>query len=180
MFSTDPASQPAQQPTGSDLCSAVSEQWPVEQVCAALELLPHPEGGWYRETHRSAVMVQRADGHQRSAFTRILYLLPAGGLSRWHRVRGSEEVWRLLKGAPLNLWQLPPDGGEPALTQLANSPGGTELCVVPADWWQAARATNGWSLVSCWVAPGFTFDDFELLAPRPAAAQPPGAHADLL
>jgi len=173
---------------GSGLCSTLREHWPVEQICETLQLVPHPEGGWYRETHRGGLQVQRADGGRRSAFTRILYLLPEGGHSRWHRVLGAEEVWRFLLGAPLELWMLAPDGGDPTITMLASEGSGTnpanalctDLHVVPADWWQAARAGSGWSLVSCWVAPGFDFDDFELLAHRPAGSRPPGARADLL
>lgn len=52
------------------------------QLVNQLALQPHPEGGWYREVHRSGVQVRRADGAVRCALTQILYLLPAGGISR--------------------------------------------------------------------------------------------------
>ena len=55
-----------------------------------LGLKPHPEGGWYRELYRSPDQVQRQDGAERSALTAILFLLPAGAVSCWHRVVGGD------------------------------------------------------------------------------------------
>lgn len=83
-------------------------------VVTALDLQPHPEGGWYRELHRADGSVQRCgDGEQRAGVTLIAYLLQGGERSRWHRVRGSDEIWLHAAGAPLDLWSLPPQGGEP-------------------------------------------------------------------
>ena len=67
--------------------------------------MPHPEGGWYRELHRSPDQVQRQDGAERSALTAILFLLPAGAVSCWHRVIGGDEVWTHIDGATLELFQ---------------------------------------------------------------------------
>ena len=58
----------------------------------ALDLQPHPEGGWYRQTWKSAERVRTADGRDRATATLILFLLPAGEASAWHRV-ASEEIW---------------------------------------------------------------------------------------
>src|SRR5215204_7507828 len=79
-------------------------------LIARLELIPHPEGGYYRELYRSADKVDPADGRgTRPALTSIYFLLPAGAVSRWHRVL-SDEVWHFYEGAPLELWMAAPDG----------------------------------------------------------------------
>ncbi len=145
-----------------------------------LGLAPHPEGGWYRELHRSMVAVERnGDGCRRSGLTLIAYLLEAGSCSRWHRVRGADEIWQHVAGAPLRLWRLPPQGGRSEALTLgplsAEHPELSAVQVVPADWWQAARSLGGWSLVTCCVGPGFDFADFELLRERAEGAELPGA-----
>ena len=140
----------------------------VAELIRTLELAPHPEGGYYREIWRAPLPVEPADGRgQRAALTVIYFLLPGGAVSRWHRVR-SDEVWQHVEGAPLELLQLRPDEwrlhrsrlGSPATDQQ------TPLHCVPAGWWQAARCLGSYTLVSCAVAPGFEFADFELLAER--------------
>lgn len=135
-----------------------------------LDLEPHPEGGWYREIHRSTEQVCRGDGARRAALTVILFLLEADGPSRWHRVRGADESWHFIAGAPLEL--LLSTGHDQAATsrRLGFSPDMADLepvVVVPAGCWQAARSLGAWSLVSCCVGPGFDFEDFDLDAGRP-------------
>ena len=157
-----------------------------------LRLQPHPEGGWYREVHRSAIDVQRGDGQHRCALTLIWFLLGAREISRWHRVIGADETWHHAGGDPLELWILPPAGGVAQrllLGPLGSSPTPTDsdpndhaqpVHVVPAGWWQAARCPGAWTLVTCCVAPGFDFQDFQLLRQQPASDHPPGALSDLL
>jgi predicted cupin superfamily sugar epimerase len=162
----------------------------IAALVEQLQLQAHPEGGWYRELHRSSLAVRRPDGARRCAFTQILFLLAAGGVSRWHRVRQAEESWQHLGGDPLDLWQMRPTGGQASvssLTALAR-PGATSpqasppnpVTVVPADWWQAACSCGGWSLVVCTVSPGFEFDDFELLAESSERIDLPAACARFL
>ena len=142
------------------------------------QLQPHPEGGWYRELHRSDLPVQRPDGQQRRALTLILFLLDGASVSRWHRVSGADETWQFIGGDPLELLLLEPDGDAPSRLRLGFSlddPELTPVGVVPAGWWQAARSLGRWSLVSCCVGPGFSFSDFSLLADLPAADHPAGA-----
>src|SRR6185312_12710413 len=69
----------------------------ADAVIAALELAPHPEGGWYRETYRS----DAAPG-TRAATTAIYYLLRRDERSHWHRVDASE-IWHWYGGAALEL-----------------------------------------------------------------------------
>jgi predicted cupin superfamily sugar epimerase len=145
----------------------------VAELIATLGLQPHPEGGHYRELFRSALEVAPADGRgARAALTTIYFLLPPGAHSRWHRV-ASDEVWHLYEGGPLALLQL--DAGATALEQITlgrdHARGEVPVHVVPAHAWQAARAGDAHALVGCTVGPGFTFDDFELLADVPAMAE---------
>jgi predicted cupin superfamily sugar epimerase len=156
----------------------------AETLVAQLRLQPHPEGGWFRELHRSTITVQRADGEQRCGLTVIWFLLTATQISRWHRVIGADETWHHAGGAPLELWTLPPEGGVAQQKILGPFGGGNDktvqpVQVVPAGWWQAARCLGDWSLVNCCVGPGFSFLDFELLDPGDANL-PPGIVRELL
>jgi uncharacterized protein len=102
----------------------------------------------------------------RAAATAIYFLLPAGEVSRWHRVR-SDEIWQHCEGAPLELLQMPPTEWRVHRTRLGPlAPEQTPIHCVPAGWWQAAHSLGSYTLVSCTVAPGFEFADFELLTER--------------
>lgn len=150
-------------------------------------LLPHPEGGWYRELHRSPLRVRRPDGDERAGLTAILFLLQAGEVSRWHRVTGADETWHFAGGDPLELLVLPAEDGPiqrhglgpVTLLQAPDQAGRPAhqqpLAVVPAGCWQAARSLGAWSLVSCCVGPGFDFSDFSLLRDLPREQWPPQA-----
>ena len=138
---------------------------PSQVLIDRYQLQPHPEGGWYRELHRSNTVVTRSDGMQRSGFTAILFLLEAGNASAWHRVHGADESWHFIAGAPVELLLRAEDRGQTQLQLLGFSVERAELqplLVVPAGWWQAARSLGAWSLVSCCVGPGFDFADFEI------------------
>lgn len=69
-------------------------------LIAQLGLLPHPEGGWYREIHRSNQAVNRSDGLARSALTAILFLLHTNEISCWHRLSAADETWHFAGGGP--------------------------------------------------------------------------------
>jgi uncharacterized protein len=132
-----------------------------------LDLQPHPEGGWFRETWRSPVSFSPAGYRgERSAATAIYYLLHPGEQSRWHVVR-SDELWLWHSGGPLAL-RLGGAGQEPeqGSTILLGDDFGTgqqPQALVPGGVWQCA--TPGGQdpvLVSCVVAPGFDFADFRI------------------
>lgn len=129
----------------------------AEEIIRKLELQPHPEGGWYRQTWVGPEVAGRASG------TAILFLLRAGERSHWHRV-DADEIWLWHAGAPLVL-----SLGVTAAHDLRLGPdvldGELVQAVVPAGWWQAARSTGEWTLVSCTVSPGFRFEGFELAPP---------------
>ena len=148
------------------------------QLIAAYRLERHPEGGWFREVHRSDHAIGTPPGYPdtRVALTAIYFLLEAGDFSAFHRVR-SEEAWLHLAGGPLELVTL---GDELQLTLLGPVGGGGEpLVVVPAGTLQAARPSSGFSFVACLVAPGFVFDDFELPAAEELIKAYP-EHGDLV
>jgi len=129
----------------------------AEALIRRLELQPHPEGGWYRQTWKGPDIGGRASG------TAILFLLQAGERSHWHRV-DADEIWLWHAGAPLVLSM-----GRDAAAETRLGPdvlgGDAVQAVVPAGWWQAARSTGAWTLVSCTVSPGFRFEGFELAPP---------------
>lgn len=133
-------------------------------LIARLELIPHPEGGFYRETHRSAEMVVSPRvGALRHCLTDIYFLLLAGQISRFHRVH-HDELWHFHEGAPLELFEFDDRSGELRATRLdpAGDPPCFRHCVVGGRW-QAAVSGGDFSLVSCAVAPGFDFADFSFL-----------------
>jgi len=121
-----------------------------------LDLQPHPEGGWFRETFRSAVTItpEGYDG-PRAAATAILFLLHPGESSAWHVVK-SDELWFWHAGGPLTL-RVGRDA-EPVVL----GPGNPQA-LVPAGVWQSAEpAAAEHVLVSCVVSPGFDYADFQL------------------
>jgi len=132
---------------------------------AHLGLAPHPEGGWFRETHRSAHC------------TVIDFVLLPGEVSAWHRVSHGEEVWMHHRGGSLTLHQWRP-GEAPSHTELGPD---CATSVVPQGTWQAAEPTGkAWVWVSCVVAPPFAFEHFELASaslevPPPLVHLLPGA-----
>ncbi|MFC2970393.1 cupin domain-containing protein [Acidimangrovimonas pyrenivorans] len=133
----------------------------AEEIIAALDLAPHPEGGWFRETWRA----EAAEG-ERPSGTAILFLLKAGERSHWHRVDATE-IWHFHAGAPLVLSVAGTAAG-PARDMLLGpdlDAGQSPQGIVPPDHWQAARTTGDWTLVGCTVSPGFRFEGFELAVP---------------
>lgn len=126
-----------------------------------LDLGPHPEGGWYRETWRSELTVPSEAG-PRSGGTAILFLLEPGQASAWHRIRSSE-LWMWQGGGSL-LLSLGGTGVAPLLDRTVQlGPGSLLQHVVAPGEWQAARPATGEAVLSgCVVVPGFDFDDFEL------------------
>jgi len=130
-----------------------------------LDLLPHPEGGYYRETYRASDAVTRGDGARRSASTAIYYLLCDGAWSTWHRIR-SDELWHFHAGGALLVHVLAPDGGYASLRlgDALADPDAAFQAVVPAGSWFAAELADpaGYALAGCTVAPGFEFSEFEL------------------
>ncbi|VFA81208.1 Uncharacterized conserved protein [Gordonia paraffinivorans] len=136
-----------------------------------LDLQPHPEGGWFRETWRSTTTIPQSAlpaGYpgDRAAGTAIYFVLMPGQQSAWHTVRSSE-IWLYHRGAPVRL-DLGGDGDvpgepEPILVGPDTDAGQQPQALVPPGVWQRATALGDEpSLVSCVVVPGFDFEDFRL------------------
>lgn len=132
----------------------------ARQIIETLGLVPHPEGGWYAETWRA-----EAAAGARPAGTAIYYLLQAGEFSHWHRVDAAE-VWHFYAGAPLAL-TVSPNGHDAEAWRLGPEvlAGQRPQLIVPAGWWQCATSLGAYTLVGCTVAPGFTFEGFEMAPP---------------
>ena len=123
-----------------------------DEIIRLLELAPHPEGGFFRETWRD----DSAEGGRGSG-TAIYYLLRAGERSRRHRVDAAE-VWHHYAGAPLELTI----ESTPRVLGPDVAAGERPQYVVPPGAWQAARSLGAWTLVGCTVSPAFDFAFFEL------------------
>jgi predicted cupin superfamily sugar epimerase len=140
----------------------------AEEIVGRLDLRPHPEGGWYRETWRDPA----------GSGSSIYYLLAGGRPGAWHRVLGRTEMWHFHAGDPLRL-EVATDGAADrppahpdaavcirAVTLGTDLAGGhAPQAVVPPDHWQRAEALGAWTLVGCTVAPAFSFEAFELAGP---------------
>lgn len=137
-----------------------------EHLIALLSLIPHPEGGHFRETYRSEHRVTRAeDAASRSASTAIYYLLRGRERSTWHRIQ-SDEMWHFYDGAPIRIYVLEP-GGELSILRLGHPlrhQGASFQTTVLAGRWFAAECEeiDSYTLVGCTVAPGFEFEEFEI------------------
>ena len=146
------------------------------ELIAALDLRPHPEGGFYRQIFRSEVQVTPLDRRGlRAALTTIYFLLPEDSFSRWHQV-ASDEVWHLYEGGPLELLELSASAQFVLRHRLGPVGSGTDapVCTIGAGIWQAARPLGQYAFLGCTVGPGFDFADFRLLAddhPRAAAVR---------
>ena len=117
------------------------------ELAKSLGLAPHPEGGLFKETYRSAVS------------TAILYLLSEGDKSNLHRIK-SDELWHWHRGGTLELTKISPEGKAETVLIGPDNP----QHAVPAGWWFGSRPSKGagFVLCGCTVAPPFEFKDFEL------------------
>jgi predicted cupin superfamily sugar epimerase len=130
-------------------------------LIGALDLQPHPEGGWFRETWRA-----EAPAGERAAGTAILFLLEAGQRSHWHKVDATE-LWLFHAGSSLRLDTAASDAGPIISARLGTDIAADEqpqIRIAPGEW-QSAEADRGWTLVSCLVSPGFEFAGFRLAPP---------------
>ena len=133
----------------------------LNSLVEGLSLLPHPEGGFYREMYRSPTIV-RADGsEQKSAYTSIYYLLASEDFSSWHRIK-SDETWYFHSGCDVIIYFF--DENKELQTIQLGLDSQCLQATIPANTWFAAKpiSQNSFCLVSCAVAPGFEFEDFEI------------------
>jgi len=125
-------------------------------------LLRHPEGGFYKEVHRAESRVRIVGGaYDRSAYTSIFYLLSGDDFSAWHRIR-SDETWFFHSGCDLAIYSFSKTG-QLQKQRLGTDSGCVQYTIAAGTWFAAQpEAYTSFSFVSCVVAPGFEFEDFEL------------------
>lgn len=134
-----------------------------------LDLIPHPEGGYYRETYRAEEILSQTSlpdryPSDRCHVTSIYFLLESKEFSTFHRLR-TTELWHYHTGTCLELHIISPEG---VLTtqRIGSDIANGELLqtVIPARSWFAIKvvAPDSFALIGCTVAPGFEFADFEL------------------
>ena len=128
-----------------------------------LNLQPHPEGGYYREIFRSQQRVLgQGEDESKQAVTSIYYLLEGSDFSGFHRIK-SDELWYFHKGSPLHIHVIDEQRCH-IIYELSDGPSGSLSLAVKAGLWFAAEipSKKGFTLVSCAVAPGFEFSEFEM------------------
>lgn len=149
-----------------------------------LDLLPHPEGGFFKEMYRSeatvsADIMEAGMKGDRSLATGIYFLITAGNFSAFHRIK-SDEMWHFYYGDPLIVHVIELDGTYTKLSiGLDLEKGQIPQAVVPAGAWFASESLGAYSLVGCTVSPGFDFKDFEL-AKKAELSQEFPKHAELI
>jgi predicted cupin superfamily sugar epimerase len=134
-----------------------------KEIVQKLGLLAHPEGGFYKETYRSSCSIETEQNTIRNISTAIYFLLENDNISLFHRIQ-SDELWFFHQGEPLEIVFI--KEGVLNTIILGNSFENGEMpqATIPANTWFASSVKHlkGYSLVSCTVAPGFDFADFEL------------------
>ena len=135
----------------------------ADQLIKTLNLTPHPEGGYYRETYRSSTLMQTNEGEERNVSTAIYFLLENDNRSRFHRIK-SDEMWFFHQGKTLEILLVRNNALERILLGNDIKKGELPQAMIPAGSWFASHVKDedGFALVSCTVAPGFDFADFEM------------------
>jgi len=132
-----------------------------------LQLLPHPEGGYYKEVYRDKRIVKKEALAEkfhgdRNYSTAIYYLLEKRDFSCFHRIK-SDELWHFYTGGSINIYYL--KQGELHTLKLGINIDNDEspICMIPKNTWFAAEPAieTEFALMGCTVAPGFDFNDFE-------------------
>ncbi len=134
----------------------------------SLNMIAHPEGGYYKEIHKSEENITSNELQvnyegSRLLWTSIYFLLRDGEISHFHRLK-SDEMWYYHSGSPLTIYMISPSG-EFITEQLGLDieHGEKPQVLVPKDYiFGSAMNNKGYALVGCMVSPGFEFRDFEL------------------
>lgn len=158
----------------------------IQQLISSYQLLPHPEGGYYKETYRSEEIVPAGAlpsrfGGDRRFSTAIYFLLEQGNFSAFHRIK-SDECWHFYAGQTLLIHVLHTNGHLQTIALGCNiNAGETFQYVVPANCWFASEPARGslFAFTGCTVAPGFDFADFELASANELSAEYP-LHAAII
>ena len=129
----------------------------ADYIINYLKLTEHPEGGWFKETFQS-----KETSNGRSNASLIYYLLKENENSHWHRVTDADEIWLWHLGDPLLLFYSDEQSTKEIILGPDLNNNEKLQAVIPKSIWQKAKSNGAWSLVSCVVAPAFSFDGFEM------------------
>jgi predicted cupin superfamily sugar epimerase len=132
----------------------------AQRLIGTYRLQAHPEGGWYRETYRSAERVTTSRGSVRSATTSIYFLLTAQMFSAFHRL-SSDETWHFYRGDPVTIEIIDASGAHESRILDAEFARQTTIAA-GAHFAAHVDAPDGYAFVGCDVAPGFEFAEFHL------------------
>jgi predicted cupin superfamily sugar epimerase len=134
-----------------------------------LNLSKHIEGGSFRETYRSSLVLKREcigknfEG-ERAASTSIYFMLEQGQFSAFHKIT-SDETWHFYEGDTLDIFEID-DNGSLITHKLGRDASKGEFfqVLIKAGRWFGSRVAGSgiYSLAGCTVAPGFDFADFQL------------------
>lgn len=135
----------------------------VQTYISQLDLQPHPEGGYFKETYRCPLTYNNEDfDAPRNLSTGIYFLLTKDNYSAFHRIK-SDEMWHFYDGDTLFIHVIHPDGQYECIQLGKDIENGEKpQAIVPARSWFASESKGTFSLVGCTVAPGFDFNDFEM------------------
>lgn len=158
----------------------------IQFLVEKFNLEPHPEGGYFKETYRSAGTITNDSlpknyKGERNYSTCIYFLLTSETFSAFHKIK-QDEIWHFYAGSPLKLFMISDQGDY--LEQIIGNDfksGQLSQYVVPGGYWFAAKtiASNSYSFVGCTVSPGFDFEDFELADQRDLMNRFP-KHAEII
>lgn len=135
-----------------------------------LNLLPHPEGGYYRRNWQSEIEAEARDASGkaihplRSIGSSILYLLPSQEVSAWHRV-SCDEMWHHYSGSSLRIYLLDHNKG---LTEFALGKNFDQnempQIIIPRSTWFCAETKDDdtYAFCGCTLWPSFSYADFDL------------------
>ncbi len=141
----------------------------VKYYIDKLQLLPHPEGGYYREIYRAGEMILAENlpggfSGNRNISTSIYFLFEGKDFSAFHRIK-SDELWHFYDGAAVKISVID-EQGKLFEIHLGNNIAGGEVfqAVIKKNCWFASELMDktSFALVGCTVAPGFDFQDFEM------------------
>lgn len=143
-----------------------------QEIIERLQLQPHREGGYFRETYRSDILLSARNlpetfGGRRTLATSIIFFLPQGAFSIFHRLK-QDEIWNFHAGSPISIHAIAPNGTYKYI-ELGDGikDKGVPQVIIPAGTFFAAEATQGYGLLGCIAAPGFDYADLDM----PASSQ---------
>lgn len=146
----------------------------VEELIEKFGLLPHPEGGWYKETYRSDM---KLNGVDRNLMTSIYFLITSENISKLHQIK-SDEHWYFHEGHGLRIHIFDTDYSfiDLGLNLDQNQ---VPFATVKSEviFGSTVEKEGAYAFVSCAVAPGFDFRDFRMLNTEEMLAKYPNHQA---